>query len=121
MTMHRSPGIIAVISGLFGASLVAIFTMYVGGQFFDWDITHDQPVWLGLFVYFAYGGLMAAIVSVGALLVWATLCWKNSSIGWWFPPVIGSILIGGFMGLSGNLAYFIFSAITGFSLDLPSG
>ncbi|MBB3992498.1 putative membrane protein [Sulfitobacter undariae] len=116
--MNSSPHIIDVMLGLFGASLVAILTMYVGGQFFDWDITHDKPVWLGLFVYFAYGGLMAAIVSICALLLWVILCWKKSSIGWWIPPVLGSILIGGLMGIAVNMAYFIFGLVTGFCAGL---
>ncbi|SNR32746.1 hypothetical protein [Puniceibacterium sediminis] len=111
--MDGSPHVLEVLLGLLAASIFAILAMYVGGQFFEWDIPSDAPIWLGLFIYIAFGGLLALLLGVLALLLWVVLCWRRSFISWLVPPIIGSIILGGFLGFSGNLTYALFGFAVG--------
>jgi len=111
--MDSQPNVLEMLAGLFAASFVGILMMYVGGQLFEWDATRSSPVWIGLLLYIAYGGMFGVLMSIFALLLWAILCWKRACVRWWVPSALNAIVLGGAFSISGNVNEAVFCAFVG--------
>lgn len=109
----KNPSLKEVSTGLVITSFYTIISMYVGGQFFGWDITRNIPIWLGLAVYFQIGIVMAAIGSIVATALWFFLRWWEAKVVWWVPGLLLACPLGAFMAQSGSLTYTVFGVLVG--------